>query len=570
MKSTTSPLRRAGLAATAISAGALLATTASSGMAATADAGHAVTPRATAAKSPFVAPVRVSGKSVVSVAPWHKQRRHVLLAPGTKSPPIGRTILVGAGKKTPNGLLAKVVAVRRTAAGRLDVTTAPAPIQKALPPGTYGFEAGPSATPESAPHLANDGGEHVQKTVSFSCNGHVNNLKVDTSLTVRASVTGHVTITPLWAGIDATLHFADDASLRAVLDAAVDCKASFVVVDLSWPLYEIGVPGSLNVQVRIDVTAALHGHLELAAHHHLDRSVGIEWHTGEKQPVVYYGGTDGGFTVDKPILTGDGKLEGGITVSAGLNLLEVLKPHVNLTGYVGIQADLTKAPWWTVYDGVRGSAGVTVPLHEFGPWVFYNQTWTLASAVDATPPAMPRAFAAGEYAAQLQGVGGRGGPYKFTLAGGALPQGLALSSDGKITGLPAVAPSSPTTYSFTVGITDGAGGTGQRTESITVYNRPIVVISGAGVHEAFEPVDVHLDAVGAGPFTWAVGPLPAGWTWNAVTRTLHTEGLKVGSTTIPVTVTDRNGISGTATVTLTGKRPIETCRVRPNLPPICP
>jgi hypothetical protein len=91
----------------------------------------------------------------------------------------------------------------------------------------------------------------------------------------------------------------------------------------------------------------------------------------------------------------------------------------------------------------------------------------LSMTVDLAPTISTGSLPAGDvgtpYAAQLQAAGGSGA-YTWSLTGGALPDGLTLSTSGAISGTPTVIGSS----AFTVRVTDEAGATDSRALTIVV------------------------------------------------------------------------------------------------------
>jgi hypothetical protein len=107
-------------------------------------------------------------------------------------------------------------------------------------------------------------------------------------------------------------------------------------------------------------------------------------------------------------------------------------------------------------DGIRFAYGSTP-----GP---------LALTSDAVPDATPGAA----YAYKLKADGGAGS-YSWALASGSLPQGFALSSDGRITGTAGAEGNG----SFAVRVTDGAGASQQRTLSLHVTRTPTPFLDAA-------------------------------------------------------------------------------------------
>jgi photosystem II stability/assembly factor-like uncharacterized protein len=73
----------------------------------------------------------------------------------------------------------------------------------------------------------------------------------------------------------------------------------------------------------------------------------------------------------------------------------------------------------------------------------------------------------------LISAGGQG-PYVWSLGGGTLPPGLTLSTDGSIFGTPTAA----STYTFTIVVTDAAGGVATQTYTLSVIAAPPLTRSG--------------------------------------------------------------------------------------------
>lgn len=111
--------------------------------------------------------------------------------------------------------------------------------------------------------------------------------------------------------------------------------------------------------------------------------------------------------------------------------------------------------------GVTGSTTLTV---QMAPLAIV--TSTLPDAVQSQP-----------YTATLQATGGSP-PYSWLVSAGALPAGLALSSDGVITGTPTV----PGTYDFTIRVADAASRT-----TFQAFNLSVVSSVGLTIWEGATP-----------------------------------------------------------------------------------
>ena len=138
---------------------------------------------------------------------------------------------------------------------------------------------------------------------------------------------------------------------------------------------------------------------------------------------------------------------------------------------------------------------------------------------DLTPvPCIPRNGSSVAYSAQLQASSGAA-PYQYALANGALPPGLNLSADGKISGM--LNAQSLGTFTFTIVTTDANGCTGSRTYTLTIEKCPCPPMK---LNDIKQPVCLPQDGAGlyyqhqltatgvTSPYTFALtkGTLPAG------------------------------------------------------------
>lgn len=121
-------------------------------------------------------------------------------------------------------------------------------------------------------------------------------------------------------------------------------------------------------------------------------------------------------------------------------------------------------------------------------WGSSVNNWSLAEASAPPPPAvapgvLPGGKVGGAYLHPLAAAGG-GSPYTWALASGSLPSGLALGSDGVISGTP----DSPGTASFSIRVegSDGVSSTADFTLSILTPN------------EAWQKVKFSLDEISSG------------------------------------------------------------------------
>ena len=135
-------------------------------------------------------------------------------------------------------------------------------------------------------------------------------------------------------------------------------------------------------------------------------------------------------------------------------------------------------------------------------------------------------------------------PYTYSIIGGSLPAGLALSTTGTLSGTPTAGG----TFSFTVQATDSASVTGTETYLVTI-NAPSITVSPSSLPTGIYGVTYSQSftaAGGTGPYTYsAIGTLPPG-------LTLSTAGVLSGA---PSAVGGPYSFSVTATDSSTGTGP---------------
>ncbi len=137
-------------------------------------------------------------------------------------------------------------------------------------------------------------------------------------------------------------------------------------------------------------------------------------------------------------------------------------------------------------------------------------TVNIAPALAITQTTLPAGVRGTAYSAKVSATGGVP-PYAFTLASGALPAGIALSSDGTISGTPTA------TGSFTPGIlvTDSAKATASGTFPLVVNapaTAPVITTTTLPGGTVGSSYSATLAGTGMAPLTWslATGALPDG------------------------------------------------------------
>ncbi|MFV0458314.1 MAG: putative Ig domain-containing protein [Actinomycetales bacterium] len=185
-----------------------------------------------------------------------------------------------------------------------------------------------------------------------------------------------------------------------------------------------------------------------------------------------------------------------------------------------------------------------------GP-AFQAAQYTLLVAgpeVTITPDTLPGATAGAAYSQTLTAGSGTA-PYTFAVTGGSLPAGLALTTDGTLSGTPTEA--GP--FSFTVTATDstpGTAGSGQVTYALEVA-LPMVSISTTSLPDGTSGSAYSATMAaegGVADYTYALteGPLPAGLTLNS-NGTVTGTPTEAGTFTVTVEAMDSTTGTGPAT-----------------------
>jgi hypothetical protein len=148
-----------------------------------------------------------------------------------------------------------------------------------------------------------------------------------------------------------------------------------------------------------------------------------------------------------------------------------------------------------------------------------------AAALAITTSSVPNGTAGAPYSYQLESTGGRGGNV-WSVASGALPDGVALNASGRIAGTPRGAGS----FAFTVQTSDAAQMTARRDLVLAVL--PGISITSTSLPDALGGTRYTATLAATGglpPYKWALisGSLPTGLTLNATTGAIS------GTPTLP-------------------------------------
>jgi len=171
----------------------------------------------------------------------------------------------------------------------------------------------------------------------------------------------------------------------------------------------------------------------------------------------------------------------------------------------------------------------------------------VCTAITLSPAVLPGARVAVAYSQTITGSGGTA-PYTFTLASGALPAGLTLTTAGVLAGTPTTAGST----TFTIRGTDANGCFATVTYTVVVAPAttqppvcPAITITPASLNNGALGVPYNQTLIGSGgtaPYVFGVtvGTLPAGLTLTAAGLLAGTP-LSVGTTSLTIRGTDANG-----------------------------
>jgi hypothetical protein len=161
---------------------------------------------------------------------------------------------------------------------------------------------------------------------------------------------------------------------------------------------------------------------------------------------------------------------------------------------------------------------------------------TVASTLTIGTLVLADASPSSPYAQTLLVLGGKA-PYAWTLASGALPVGLALSSGGTISGSPVQVGS----YNFTVAVADANGARQQQALAINVVTGLSIVSCPVSTGEVGLSFNSAVSGSGgAPPYTWTMGEgnLPAGFTIHRSSGVVSGTPLQAGMSQFSVILSD--------------------------------
>jgi len=178
-----------------------------------------------------------------------------------------------------------------------------------------------------------------------------------------------------------------------------------------------------------------------------------------------------------------------------------------------------------------------------------------------------------DYANFVTATGGNGTPFRWSIAAGALPNGLGLTDFASASGLISGRPTTVQTSTFTVRVTDQAGNSATRQFTIVInppaplfINSPSQLPSGT----VGQPYAVGVFAGGGTtPYTWTriAGTLPPGLTLQASPGRIQGTPTTAGTFSFTLRVNDSGAqsASGVFSITITSPAPPPTPPGTPTL-----
>lgn len=215
-----------------------------------------------------------------------------------------------------------------------------------------------------------------------------------------------------------------------------------------------------------------------------------------------------------------------------------------------------------VLSGTPTAAGryaFTIVAKDSGAssWMLWLSLVVKAPTIALTPTALPNGTGGVAYNQKVTASGGTA-PYGF-IASGKLPDGLSLSADGTLSGIPTISGS----FDFTITATDKTGGKGPFTGSQAyqlVVDVPTVAIGPATLPEATGG-SAYSETItasgGTAPYNFTIsdGALPAGLALKA-DGTLSGTPDEAGSFDFTVKATDAHGFFSAKPYTLAVSAPV--------------
>ena len=203
-------------------------------------------------------------------------------------------------------------------------------------------------------------------------------------------------------------------------------------------------------------------------------------------------------------------------------------------------------------SGLPGTSSFTVGVkdNETPPQMTTaNLSITVASNLAITTTSLPSGIAGNAYGATVTATGGIA-PYTFTVTLGSMPAGLALSTDGLISGTPSM----PGTSTFTVQAQDSAIPAQMTTANFSITISPALSITTTSLPNGVQGTAYSASLAATGgvsPYTFSIssGTLPVGLSLSAAGSISGTP-TGVGTSSFTVKAVDSSNPSQSATANL--------------------
>ncbi|MDQ2774582.1 MAG: putative Ig domain-containing protein, partial [Acidobacteriota bacterium] len=200
-----------------------------------------------------------------------------------------------------------------------------------------------------------------------------------------------------------------------------------------------------------------------------------------------------------------------------------------------------------------GSFGFSVTVHDYlgGTSTTFFQIVVNPDPLIISSSPLPAAETSAPYSFQFAGTGGSG-LYTWSVAPeNVIPQGLALSSGGLLSGTPVT----PQTASFGILLTDSAGGTTIKNFTLPIAAGPAITSTSplpAGTVGSAYSFTFRASS-GSGSYTWSLasGSLPAGLSLGTATGTLSGTPSSPGTSSFGIAVHDSSGGTANGSFALT-------------------
>jgi hypothetical protein len=291
-----------------------------------------------------VAPVVAAG---VRTAPAPGQAGDVVLS-GNRTIQPGQVLALGVGPATPDGLLARITAVRRVG-GQTVATTVPATLPEVLPVGALDLQL--NALPPAFTRMGLRAAPGQPFTRPVKCTNEAT-LAASGSASLTADVGLHVG----WRFPNrVSARFEGVVEARSELSAAVSGAASCKLEPtplLAQPIrlgaytFTIGpVPVVLvpNVQFYVSASGSVEAALSTRLVSSLKANAGVQY---ENNRFSQFGGLTPSSSFTPPTLTASGTAQAAIAPTLDVLINGIGGPRVDLTAGLKLAADIAGTPWW--------------------------------------------------------------------------------------------------------------------------------------------------------------------------------------------------------------------------------